>query len=679
MPSNLSRSEEGDSERATTSSSTARPELTRSYSAGKGGCWTCRVRRKKCDEEREGDSCKTCLRLRIKCLGWGPKRPEWMRDKDKVAEYKASIKDQLSRAGLIRGQPRAAYLQHANSTVVPTQSTTPPAGPGPSTTSLQRSGSGSTADFSYRRSYGGSPSFSQGSPMLPVVPSSTPNTNDLTPMNSFVDSSLSSDAMFFGGPTISMTSNDTLPYDTLLPSNDLAPHTGMATLIEPSLSPSISPSISQDNYILYYFQEVRNLQFVFAGSALGNLLYSILLSEPQGAVTHAICALSSLHSARLRISRGLEVPNPHPERSIPKYFYDQAAMQLMTSKTMGGHYSEKDAIAALYLVGFSTLSGGSTNWLTMLDIACEWLSETGIQDEQNPKLTLRNMSDMSRFAAQATMWVEVMSSITLLRSPRFLSLYRKLFGSGAGYWASANEQFDVRMDRLTGCPDEAMLALAETANLAYWKASEQHKGTLSVRDLVRRGDQIEQGLRQFNSTRILSEGQTTPEQQFMVDSTLSLAAGLPAAMTSPSRCTNQDGASPTEEVRQLVAKVYRETAVLYLHTVLNDGHPGVPEISNSVTVLSDLFQRLPASDFDRAVMFPMCLAGSMSDDPLLHDFLKTRCMAHNDDYVGNLYQARTFMETVWNRRAAAVSMNHRMDPINWRGVLRDRWSHLLLL
>lgn len=214
-----------------------------------------------------------------------------------MAEYKASIKDQLSRAGLIRGQPRAAYLQHANSTVVPTQSTTPPAGPGPSTTSLQRSGSGSTADFSYRRSYGGSPSFSQGSPMLPVVPSksqgalifstivqlmphrsgSTPNTNDLTPMNSFVDSSLSSDAMFFGGPTISMTSNDTLPYDTLLPSNDLAPHTGMATLIEPSLSPSISPSISQDNYILYYFQEVRNLQFVFAGSALGNLLYSVRL------------------------------------------------------------------------------------------------------------------------------------------------------------------------------------------------------------------------------------------------------------------------------------------------------------------------------------------------------------------------------------------------------------------
>ena len=33
----------------------------------------------KCDEQREGDSCKTCKRLTLKCLGWGAKRPDWMR------------------------------------------------------------------------------------------------------------------------------------------------------------------------------------------------------------------------------------------------------------------------------------------------------------------------------------------------------------------------------------------------------------------------------------------------------------------------------------------------------------------------------------------------------------------------------------------------------------------------
>ena len=59
----------------------------------------------------------------------------YVQDKDKVAEYKAQIKDQLSRAGLIRGQPRAAYLQHANNAVVPTQANA--AGPGPSSENIQ--------------------------------------------------------------------------------------------------------------------------------------------------------------------------------------------------------------------------------------------------------------------------------------------------------------------------------------------------------------------------------------------------------------------------------------------------------------------------------------------------------------------------------------------------------------
>ncbi|KAG1905426.1 uncharacterized protein F5891DRAFT_689685 [Suillus fuscotomentosus] len=72
---------------------------------------TCRLRRKKCDEQREANSCHTCKRLRIDCLGWGSRRPEWMRDKKAVEDYKAGIKAQLTRAGLIRGQPKSSILQ----------------------------------------------------------------------------------------------------------------------------------------------------------------------------------------------------------------------------------------------------------------------------------------------------------------------------------------------------------------------------------------------------------------------------------------------------------------------------------------------------------------------------------------------------------------------------------------
>jgi len=38
-----------------------------------------RFAQQKCDEIRVENSCKTCIRLNIDCLGWGVKRPEWMR------------------------------------------------------------------------------------------------------------------------------------------------------------------------------------------------------------------------------------------------------------------------------------------------------------------------------------------------------------------------------------------------------------------------------------------------------------------------------------------------------------------------------------------------------------------------------------------------------------------------
>ena len=40
----------------------------------------------KCDEEPEEGQCKTCKRLGIECLGWGSKRPDWMRVRASPAE-----------------------------------------------------------------------------------------------------------------------------------------------------------------------------------------------------------------------------------------------------------------------------------------------------------------------------------------------------------------------------------------------------------------------------------------------------------------------------------------------------------------------------------------------------------------------------------------------------------------
>jgi len=75
----------------------------------KSGCYTCRIRRKKCDEQAniEGN-CQTCVRLKLQCLGFGAKRPEWLRENRNVVELREKIKGFLASQGMIKGHSGSA-------------------------------------------------------------------------------------------------------------------------------------------------------------------------------------------------------------------------------------------------------------------------------------------------------------------------------------------------------------------------------------------------------------------------------------------------------------------------------------------------------------------------------------------------------------------------------------------
>jgi len=82
---------------------TAAQTRSKDSSRSKTGCYTCRLRRKKCDEHRVGDACQACMRLRIECLGFGAKRPDWMKDRNVVNLIRERIKSYLASKGLIKG------------------------------------------------------------------------------------------------------------------------------------------------------------------------------------------------------------------------------------------------------------------------------------------------------------------------------------------------------------------------------------------------------------------------------------------------------------------------------------------------------------------------------------------------------------------------------------------------
>ncbi|KAG8758646.1 hypothetical protein FRC14_007701 [Serendipita sp. 396] len=75
------------------------------------GCWTCRIRRKKCDEQSDHDGrCRSCRRLQIQCLGWGERRPDWFKDTESIKAFKESIKKQIAEKSRPTSAPNPSVI-----------------------------------------------------------------------------------------------------------------------------------------------------------------------------------------------------------------------------------------------------------------------------------------------------------------------------------------------------------------------------------------------------------------------------------------------------------------------------------------------------------------------------------------------------------------------------------------
>jgi len=47
--------------------------------------------------------CETCFRLKLECLGFGAKRPDWLRESSRVTAIRDKIKAHLAAQGMIKG------------------------------------------------------------------------------------------------------------------------------------------------------------------------------------------------------------------------------------------------------------------------------------------------------------------------------------------------------------------------------------------------------------------------------------------------------------------------------------------------------------------------------------------------------------------------------------------------
>ena len=132
-----------------------------------------------------------------------------------------------------------------------------------------------------------------------------------------------------------------------------------------------------------------------------------------GPLTDALCAIASRQYAKAQRRASLPDANLIVEDTQSQLFFNQGTYQLDAARRQG-RCTQAEAMAAIHLISYSLAARGggvagananvrSTEWTPLLELACDWLVQTGMHVDENPRMFIMNMPLPAAFAAKVTM------------------------------------------------------------------------------------------------------------------------------------------------------------------------------------------------------------------------------------------------------------------------------------
>ncbi|KIX05433.1 uncharacterized protein Z518_06305 [Rhinocladiella mackenziei CBS 650.93] len=409
------------------------------------GCWTCRLRHKKCDETHP--FCQVCTSRDIQCDGYNEK-PAWLDGGLREQQYRAEIKQAVKRNFKLkkRGVSNFSTVAEGNSAANsreeggPVSSSTP----GP-----QRQ---STVSVSRQR------------PNLPGAPASTPDIiTQLTPLS-----------------------------DT---------PTSLARFPNEQAQTSELVGRRVTNYrdaelVMHYFDHVFPLQFRFHtqdlnGGGRGWLLWLLVKSGP---LYHATLSLSALHQFTLRFH------NQGDKYAELKEYHTTALrdLQLFLQHTQesGGLDERSRQIEVLAcgvsLISFELFRGGVSDWQPHLNALASIVAAL----ENDPANSRQIEGETSFQQAGGSMQMEDAALPFLIAVVLWFDLVSCASTGSAPRLSYTSLMVDHKIDLagVMGCQNWAMAAIGDLAWLNAWKKFAQQSGALNIRELVVRGRRVEEKL-----------------------------------------------------------------------------------------------------------------------------------------------------------------------------------------
>ncbi|KAF9267909.1 hypothetical protein L218DRAFT_955081 [Marasmius fiardii PR-910] len=643
----------------------------------KSGCYTCRIRRKKCDERPdEQGRCETCVRLRLQCLGFGAKRPDWLRESSNVSDIRGKIKQFLASQGMIKGhsgpssrtapasaeeqQEERVTLKLASEAYPSSASESPPnnllvlsnedlrhtqvsnvrggeEGPGPGPNPW------------------GSPSFPTGSatyesqPILhhspqpespPFYPQEAPaydpslmNHNSTT-LASWapppIDPALVPIHASSYGHSYSYTPDD----------EDIYMAYGGASSSENSptnaliLAPIIYGQGTTDEWMQHYTNVIIGKQYQLANDLITKIASE---SVQSGTARSAAQLLALVHFQRTKRARYGDQHVPALKISDISNRYKQ--LQEVLKKE---HHDNSDAVGALNVVSAFLFDGGYGEWLGWLKIAVTQSRKIlGNQRYLSYKDALVSCSSLEQFIVKTTIWFDVLASVTTMEPPALYDVIQDIFDPNKTSnirEASSDEHAEtLSMMAIMGCEGRIIWALAQVSRLAKNKEDFVSRGALDTKALVQSASVIESYLHPPDPSLFANE--------------------LPH--------------------RKIISEVFRHAARLYLFTVVHGDFPNVKPIIEAVEATSAALQRsrtalLASKDRHiviRSTVFAVFLCGCLCQDKDAQNRKINQLAAGGEDEIayGNYKGVLEVIEKVWAHRTNSTPR----EPVPWRQKLRE--------
>ncbi|KAJ1330848.1 C6 transcription factor Pro1 [Microdochium nivale] len=636
------------------------------------GCWTCRLRRKKCDETRP--VCATCSGLEINCQ-YGESKPAWMdggrHEKEKAAEIKAMIK---VRAGERRDRKWAVMLEPEASATQFESERMDRSSPSPPTTKSTASSSSSTSSTTSRESPDTEPGNYSATPAERPQPASPggfdkpaePHSSQSFPSND-VDLEHETNAVMtyldhvfpfffpFYRPRLISGTRGWLLF-LLLRERSIF-HTALSLS---SYFTSVAFHTTRNRPALQ--RETHN--------ACQAVAWHELLKHQELAIRQLQADVSTLsHQSSLRDSiRGLQ--------SIIQLLEFEIAIAKMPTQTAGDGSSSYTSWlphlnAALNLFNqilrHQTLDNqsGQHPW----DAVTSQISHAGpgaLQLEFRPPLSNSEMA--LHFYTARLLYIDILAATALERAPLLEHHHARLLGGS---------QPAIRLDEFIGLENWTILTTAEVVSLAVWKSRMRSSGQLSVVELVRRASNIEACIRVHilrlapvldaatsphdpttSSQAAKCSLPTMPTREKIFDPSAFMAGSHAPPFEPPHNIniTTTTSGNVTAAAVALHSTIFAHATLIYLSTVVSGMQPSLPEIQNSLAAVLSLFELLPSADCLRTLLWPFAVAGCVAVTPGQRAVFEGIVRDMGDMAVfGPVREALEIIREVWRVRDAGCA------------------------